>query len=64
MAQAERASGACGGAQGQRKASSCLGRQEAGEWMRLLDDVDCHIDCPSRLRVCQLNAAMRRGYVA
>jgi hypothetical protein len=29
-------------------ASSCLGRQEAGEWMRLLDDVDCHIDRMTR----------------
>jgi len=38
--------------------SSCLSRQEAGEWIRLLDNVDCHIDCRLRLLVCQRMAAM------
>ena len=42
-------------------ASSCLGRQEAGEWMRRLDNADCHIDCFLRFLVCQQLAGMSCG---
>ena len=38
-----------------------LGRQETGEWMRRLDNADCHIDCFLRFLVCQQLADMSCG---